>query len=441
MKNAAKGLLTILLVILIAALMFIVISHYIVLRPSQEPETTPPPSGLPVATPPPETPDVTDIPKLSPSGETVGMRLAVAGDMVIHSGLNQEALQADGSYDYTTIFQGAQDYVNSADYAVATLETTFAGTAEFTGYPQFKSPDGLASSLQTLGFDLINTASNHAMDSYKGGLFRTLDVLDEAGLAHVGTYRSQEARDESSGIQVVEVNGIKIAFLAYSYGTNGIPLDSGYEYALNLFYKDYMTNQSVIDYDLLDADMAAARECGADLIAVFMHWGLEYQTTPSADQYELADYLFQQGADLILGGHTHVPQPMELREVTDLDGNKKTGYICYCLGNLVSCQVDQNTNLTALVNIDIEKDLGSGEAYITGVSYVPMYMMNLYDYGVMDAGWRYRLLDIYASMDAYENGTSDFLTESMYNSLKEGLQTIHSIMGEELDAHGASTTE
>ena len=440
MKHAKKGLLTIVLVILAAVLVFIVVSHYTALHPAEEPSPGPgedwEPSPAPSITPDVSTPAVP-----TPSGETVEMTLAVGGDLVIHSGLNQEALQEDGSYDYTAIFQGAQDYVNSADYAVTTLETTFAGTAEFTGYPQFKSPDDLAYSLKNVGFDLINTASNHAMDSYKGGLFRTLDVLDEAGLAHVGTYRSQEERDTNSGIQIVEVNGIKIAFLAYSYGTNGIPVDTGYEFAVNLFYKDYMTNLSEINYELLDADMAAARESGADIIAVFMHWGLEYQTTPSADQYELADYLFQQGADLILGGHTHVPQPMELRQVTDLEGNEKTGYICYCLGNLVSCQVDENTNLTAVVNIDIQKDLGSGQAYITNVYYVPMYMMNLYDYGIMDAGWRYRLLDIHASMEAYENGTSDFLTEAMYNSLKAGLDTIHSIMGEELDIQNVQASE
>lgn len=431
MKHAKKGLQTIVLVVLIAALVYITGSHYMLTRPEKEEQTPPPSSDMPVATPPVQTENPDDG-SPQPSGETIGATLAVTGDMVIHAGLNHEAQQSDGSYDYTDIFQGVAPYVQNADYAVSTLETTFAGTAEYTGYPQFKSPDDLAVSIKELGFDLLNTGSNHCMDSYKGGLVRTLKILDEQGIAHVGTYNSQEARDENNGITMVDVNGISIAFLSYTYGTNGIPVD--HPYTVNIFYEDYMTNLSVIDYDMLDADMAAARDLGADLIAVFMHWGLEYQTTPNAAQYELADYLFTQGADLILGGHTHVPQPMELREVTDLDGNKKTGYICYCLGNLVSCQVDLNTNLSAVVNIELEKDLGSGEAYIKDVSYVPLYMMNLYDYDVTDAGWRYRLLDLYAAMEEYESGSSEYITESMYKSLKAGLETIHSIMGEEFDA-------
>ena len=337
--------------------------------------------------------------------------------------------------DLEEAYRGAAAYVADADYAVATLETTFAGTAEYTGYPLFKSPDDLAVSLKSLGFDLINTGSNHCMDAFKGGLVRTLDVLEENGLAHVGTYRTQEERDESSGITVAEVNGIRIAFLSYAYGTNGIPVDD-FPFVVNLIYKDYMTTLKEIDYERIDADMAAARALGADVIAVFMHWGAEYQTTPNRDQYALADHLFEQGADLILGGHTHVPEPMELRQVTDINGREKTGYICFSLGNLVSCQVDLYTNLTAVLNIDLEKDLGSGETVIKSVKYVPLYMMNLYDFGVTDAGWRYRLLDLYAATDAYNNGSSDYMTEPMYRSMTEGLDNIHAIMGAEFDVRG-----
>lgn len=426
MKNAKKGILTIILVILIAALLYITINHYLLLRPEQEVETPSPSVELPAATPPVVDEEPEETTKPQPSGETVSMTLTVGGDMMIHAGLNHEALREDGSYDYADVFSGAAAVLNDSDYAVATLETTFAGTEEYTGYPKFKSPDDLAVSLKALGFDLINTASDHAMDSDIDGLKRTLDVLEEKGLQHVGTYRTQAERDENNGITMAEVNGIKIAFLACD--ATGNLAEQADAYAVNQF-----------DYARMDADMAAARESGADIIAVFMHWGLEYETASNAKQNELADYLFTQGADLILGGHTHVPQPMELRQVTDLDGNEKTGYICYCLGNLVSCQVDINTNLTALVNIELEKDLGSGEAYVKNVSYVPQFMMNLYDYNVTDAGWRYRLLDLHAAIEEFESGSSEYLTEAMYRNLKEGLQTIHSIMGEEFDAYSQET--
>ncbi len=451
MRFAKRGLQTILLVLLIAALLYIVGSNYLSQRPQKAPEPTPdlsewtppvqtvqtPEARTPVPEQPEQQPSASPSPEAlpTPSGETVRARLAVAGDIVVHDGLNAEAKRSDGSYDYMNVFRGAAAYVADADFAVATLETTFAGTAEYTGYPVFKSPDGLAVTLKELGFDLINTGSNHCMDSYKGGLVRTLDVLEENGLAHVGTYRTQEERDETSGITVAEAGGIKIAFLSFTYGTNGIPVDD-HPYVANLIYRDYMTTLQDIDYERIDADMAAARAVGADVIAVFMHWGAEYQTTPNKDQYALADHLFEQGADLILGGHTHVPEPMELRQVTDLSGREKTGYICFCLGNLVSCQVDLYTNLTAIVNIDLEKDLGSGQTVIRSVKYVPLYMMNLYDYGVTDAGWRYRLLDLYAATDAYQNGSSDYMTEPMYRNMMEGLENIHAIMGAEFDVRG-----
>lgn len=407
MKAKNKGLLAVLLVLVLAGLLALVIIRGLHQNATGE-----------------ETPEASEQPD-----EIIEARLLVAGDMVIHDGLNAEA-KTDSGYDYTPIFTGAAPYIRRADLAVGTLETTFSDTAQYTGYPLFKSPVDLASNLRSLGFDLINTASNHCMDGYNGGLVRTIDKLEANGLEHVGTYRSEEERNLNSGITVMDAGGIHIAFLSYCYGTNGIPVDR--PYAVNLLYKNNDPDAG-IDYERIEADMAAARALDVDLIAVFMHWGKEYQTEPNSEQNELADFLFTQGADLILGGHTHVLQPMELRRVTDVDGNEKTGFICYCLGNLVSCQYEIYTNLTAIVNIDLEKDFTTGETRIKDVSYVPMYMMNLHDYDVTDAGWRYRLLDLHKELEAYEKGRSEYLTEEMYNDMRAGLGAIHSIMGEEFD--------
>lgn len=365
---------------------------------------------------------------------TTEMTLAYCGDLVCHSGLNSEA-KTDWGYDYTTLMGGAAGYVAASDFAVCCLETTFPETTDYTGYPMFKSPRDLAGSLKTLGFDLISTASNHCMDSYQAGLNATLDVLDENGLDHVGTYRSQEERDANNGIVVKDINGISVAFLAFTYGTNGVPV-TGFEYAVNIFYNDYLTTLSDINYDILEQDMAAARALETDLIVVFMHWGYEYYTEPVAYQYELADFMFEQGADIILGGHVHVPEPMETRTVTDIDGNVKTGYICYCLGNFVSCQNDRYTNLTAVVNINVEKDLDTGRTYIKNVNYAPMFMVDLEDYGIYDAGWRYKLWDLHAAINAYESGDNlGVINTELYNALLQGLEDIHSIFGAEFDVY------
>jgi poly-gamma-glutamate synthesis protein (capsule biosynthesis protein) len=165
----------------------------------------------------------------------------------------------------------------------------------------FRSPDVLAQNLKDVGFDLVATASNHCMDSFLPGLIRTLDVLDAAGLKHVGTYRSQTERDENHGILVENVNGIQIAFLNYSYGTNAIPV-TGYEYAANIYYKDYLTYFNHPNYEMVEADMQAARALEPDLIAVIVHWGAEYIISAQKAQREFADFLFSRARILCWGG-------------------------------------------------------------------------------------------------------------------------------------------
>jgi poly-gamma-glutamate capsule biosynthesis protein CapA/YwtB (metallophosphatase superfamily) len=366
--------------------------------------------------------------------QTITATLGYFGDIVCHSGLNEDALQADGSYDYTPIFQGVEPYAAQADYALCTLETTFPGTGTYTGYPMFQSPEELAKGLSQLGFDLVNTASNHCMDSYQSGLIATLDVLDKYGLDHVGTYRTAEERQNNDGILLADVGGIQVAFISYTYGTNGIPV-TGFEYAVNLLYKDYLTAFTEIDYEAIDRDIAAAKALEPDLIAFLIHWGAEYYTYPFDYQKELADHIFDQGVDMILGGHVHVPAPMELRQIQNPDGSTRQGYLCYCLGNLVSCQNDRYTDLTAAVNITLEKDLSTGEARVADAEYVPLYMVDLAEFGISDAGWRYRLWDLHGALDAYAAGDDwGVMNESLYQTMQAALEDLYTIFPRELDS-------
>lgn len=377
------------------------------------------------------TPEPTPSP--TPEPEPIVVDLTLAGDLVMHTPLNSEVLQPDGSYDYSLLFEDVEHYVSDADYALCCLEASMTGTPPWTGYPMFHVPDDLAYSLKDVGFDLINMASNHSMDGFKSGIDRTLDVLDDAGLDHVGTYRSQAERDENNGILVKDINGISIAFLDFTYGTNGIPLD-GFEYAVNVYNHDYMTTLVDINYDMLAADMAAARALDTDVIAVSVHWGAEYMTTQNQYQEAVADFLFEQGADLVIGGHPHVPQPMEIREIDNGDGTTRTGFLCYCLGNLLSCQTQPNTDLTAMVQLQLTKDPKTGETTITGCDYVPMIMINLPTYGIYQSpdGWQRRLWDIRAAISDYENGDDrgGLITPYMYNSLVDALADCERIFGD-----------
>ena len=366
--------------------------------------------------------------------------LAYAGDLVCHMDINAEANTGSG-YDYLPVLEGCVPYVSDADLAFCCMETTFMDNAEISGYPMFRSPKELATGLKDAGFDFINTASNHCMDSLKNGISSTLDVLDAAGLDHIGTYRSQEEWDENHGIVVKDVNGISIAFLSYTYGTNCIPI-TGFEYATNILFKDYMDTYAdeitEVDWDRLDADMEYARGVDTDLICVFIHWGLEYHTQPVDYQREIADHLFEQGADLICGGHPHVPEPMEVRHVTDLEGNERTGYLCYCMGNFISSMNDRYTNLTGVTTIELEKNEDTGETYLKNVSYAPLMMVDTADYGIGGAGWRYKLVDLHQALDSYAAGDNlGYINETLYAAMQTALSDIHDIFGVQFDRFDA----
>ena len=383
------------------------------LPPTDEPENTPEPSPEHV--------------------NTVTSTLAVGGDIVMHTGLNGEAM-GDTGYDYVPIFGILKDFIASADYSVCSLVTTFAEGANYTAYPLFKSPTDLAASIAQVGFNLVNTATSHCVDSFKDGIDYTLDTLDAAGLSHVGTYRTQEERDASGNRYMADINGINVAFLAYTCDTNSVPV-AGFEYAASICALDYLGGGTKIDYDLMQADISSAREAGADIVFVFVSWGTEFATEPNEQQVEIADFLFENGADIIIGGHCRVPQRMELRTVKDAEGNERTGFICYSLGNMLSCQNDEYTDISALVNIQLTKDTDTGEVWISDVSYKPIYMADLYDYGINDYGWHYRMVDLHAAINSYESGTPwEFITDEVYRDMADALEAVHEFFGAELDS-------
>lgn len=383
-------------------------------------ENTPPPS---------EEPEPSE--SAEPADTTTAV-IAVGGDIVMHSGLNSEALGEDG-YDYTPIFGVLPDLISGADYSVCSLVTTLAGSGEYTAYPLFRSPDAVAAAISSVGFDLVNTATSHLADSYKDGIDHTLDTLDAAGLAHVGTYRTQEERDSSGNRTMADINGISVAFLAYTCDTNNVPV-SGFEYAASICAVDYLSGGTEIDYELMDADIASAREAGADLVFVFMSWGTEFSTQPNELQYEIADSLIAGGADAIIGGHCRVPQPMEMRTVVLEDGSERSGFVCYSLGNLISCQNDEYTDISAVLNLELTLNNDTGEASVTGVSYRPIYMADLYDYGINDYGWHYRVVDLHAAIDAWDSGSPwDFMTEEIYSDMVSALTAAHEFYGAGFD--------
>ena len=357
--------------------------------------------------------------------------LAVCGDAMSHMPQTRDAYDSQaGAYDYKPMIRFAKPWIEQADYAVVNLETTFAGGPDYSGFPAFNTPDALGDALKDAGFDLVSTANNHCLDRGYDGMVRTLDVLDKLGLAHVGTYRSAEERAAQNGVYVADVGGIKVAFLSYTYGTNGIPVSKSHPDTVNILHTDYMSDTQVLDTERIADDLAAAEALSPDLIAVIVHWGVEYQTTQNEHQEEIADFLFDHGADVILGSHPHVLQPMETRTLTDRDGTTHTGFVCWSLGNFISSQNDEYTDTTVVLNLELTKNPNTGVTDVTKVGYVPLYML---DREQEVGGERFTLLDAHRGIEEYASDDSSYISASTEKKLQKCVSDCHKILGAEYD--------
>jgi poly-gamma-glutamate synthesis protein (capsule biosynthesis protein) len=291
--------------------------------------------------------------------------IAAIGDIMVHGAQLRSAWdEGSQSYDFEPVFSQVKDLLSAADLTIGNLETTLPGREElYSGYPQFGAPDALAAALKEAGVDILNTANNHACDKGKGGLVRTIRVLDEYGLLHVGTYQNRTAY-ETQRILMVERNHIKIALLSYTYGTNDMAIPAE-------------TYIGIIDQQQMAEDIRLARVQNPDFIICLLHWGTEYERSPSESQKAMIAFLFSEGVDVVLGSHPHVLQPFELLSVTDKYGTTRPHLVIYSLGNFVSNQRDRYRDGGIIFNFILQKynspDKGKS-LDITDVHYTPTWV-------------------------------------------------------------------
>ena len=349
--------------------------------------------------------------------DDITINMTVTGDVLCHNTNFWDAYDAStDSYDFSYVFEDIEKYFSSADIVVGTIETSFAGKeAGYSNYPIFNSPEELATDLKELGYDVMAMATNHCLDKGYKGLVSTIEELDKAGIKHIGTYKSEE---DSKEILIQDVKGIKMAFLNYTYGTNGIPIPTGKEYSVNL-----------IDKDKIKADIEKAKKLNADVICVNMHWGEEYRQTATPEQEELADFLFQNGVDLILGSHTHCLEPMEKRTVTLADGTKKDGFVIYSLGNFMSGQNANYTRQSVILDIQLTKKGKDNSISIDTVKYTPIYMYNIYAGKSMN---RFKIMDIEEEIKKYDEGDTS-IGAQLYNTLVSELDHVYKVVGNEIE--------
>lgn len=290
-----------------------------------------------------------------PNDVEASVTIRSVGDMLIHNEVYFAAATPGGPqpYDFAPMLDPVAPYLRNADITTANMEVPVAGEAfELSGYPMFNSPPQVIDALKGAGVDIVNNATNHSMDRGLAGLKASISNMRDRGMMYVGSFDSPADRNAP---RVIEANGLKVGFLAYTYGTNGIPVPEGEEYAVNL-----------IDQDLMRADIAALKP-NVDILIVIMHAGEEYETLPSQYQIDTADAARQAGADFILGGHPHVLEPF-----ARYDGPDPGLGVWWSHGNFLHGQYEDKTKLGGIGEYTITRHKG-GELTLDSIRFMPTY--------------------------------------------------------------------
>ena len=302
----------------------------------------------------------------APPPKTRILTIAASGDLLIHTPVAYRALaNGRGGYaDFRPMLARIRPIVRSADLALCHMEIPM-GAGAISGYPRFNAPPGLAVGIAWAGWDACSTASNHTLDQGQTGVNTTLGALDRWRVRHTGSARS---RREAQRILHLDADGLDVAFIAYTYGTNGLPLPHPWSVRL-------------IDLRRIVADGRRARREGADLVVVNFHWGVEYQHEPSREQVALARAVFRRdAADVIVGQHVHVVQP--IRRV-------RNRFVVFGEGNLLSnqtpacCASGAQDGLIALLRVRV---IPGKRSRVEKVDYVPTWVRHP-DYVVEPAGF------------------------------------------------------
>ncbi|MFB3057204.1 MAG: CapA family protein [Ignavibacteriaceae bacterium] len=314
----------------------------------------------------------------------------VVGDLMCHSTQFNYAHVKDDSFDFNGVFSEVKKYLSDADFTIGNFETVLAGKKKrYSGYPFFNAPDDFLLAIKEAGFDFLVNANNHAIDKGSNGVERTIKKMDELGIKHTGTYLSQHDRDS---IRIFNINGIHLAIIAYSYSTNGIPIPKGKNYIINL-----------IDFNLIEKDIAKARNKRVDIVLVYFHFGEEYQRNPNGYQKEVINNAIKAGADIIIGSHPHVVQPVDYFKTNK--ANLDTGFVAYSLGNFISNQRWRYSEAGVIIKIKLSKHISTDSVYLSCVSYLPTWVFK----GKTKKGREYIILP---AAKSYDDSIYSYLSKS-----------------------------
>lgn len=364
---------------------------------------------LPTAPEETEPPMETTEPEPVPEHVVSTATIVSTGDILMHMPVIETGKTGNG-YDFESIFRYMEEDVTAADYAVANLEVTLAGTDlgyAYQGYPHFNCPDNIVESAKNAGFDMLLTANNHSYDTTLKGFKRTLEVTRNTGLDTLGTYLTAD----ESHYTIKEINGINIGMICYTYATGvveGRPRLNDNAAIPEAGLCNYFTYDNLdAFYTELDGYLDEMEAAGAEATMVYIHWGNEYQLKQNDQQGQMAQKICDLGVDVIVGGHPHVVQPMDLLEST-VDPDHKT--VClYSMGNAVSNQ--RQGNLQSITTAHTEDGVlfsvtfskySDGTVYVESTDLLPVWVYRRSD----GTGNEYNMLPLH--LDEADNWMTDF---------------------------------
>lgn len=394
-------------IILGGAALVLLLLIILIARGCGKKEETLPEPVVPAITPEePEPAPVDDKP-----AQSAKATLSAVGDIMVYASQVEDAKKEDGSYDFLPSLASVSTLLTASDITVGNFEANFSGEP-YDGFPNFSAPPSLADTLASLGFDILQTANTYSIQKGMTGLSGTIGVIRDAGMDTLGTYLSAADKEEH---QVVtrEVNGIKIAFIAFTKSVNNMTIPTGSEYAVDLLCTDYDTTYSSLDRSAITAAVEAAKAQDPDVIVAMLHWGSEFESDISSLQTEAAKLLIDNGVDVILGSHPHIVGKMEFQDVK-VNGKDKRVFIAYSLGNfLVGNERGQANNApgsfeSVILNLEFTKE--NGETTISGCNYVPLY---IFDNGE-EAINRYQVRSVY---DVLDNAPDDAAKTKMQEAI------------------------
>lgn len=340
-----------------------------------------------------------------PEDSVLTVTLCFTGDLMCHSTQFNYANVGADTFDFTGVYTEVKTFLSESDFTVGNLETVVAGKNKgYSGYPYFNAPDDFIYALKDAGFDLLITANNHALDQGWDGVKRTIEIINDNQLYQTGTFVSKEDRDS---VRIFEINSITIAFLAYSENTNGLPIPKGKDFAINL-----------IDEELIKNDIVKAREKNVDVVLVHLHFGQEYLREPDDYQKQIVNKIIEYGADIIIGGHPHVIQPVNFFKTNNAELD--SGFVAYSLGNFVSNQRWRYSDAGLILNIQISKNILSDSIYIREVNYLPTWVFK----GETEKGREYVILPSQLSNDT----TCNYLTKQDKKLMEEAFSDTKEII-------------